>query len=230
MRTVIKVEHVCKRFEEQEVLRDVSYEFKEGLIYGIVGNNGSGKTVLMKCICGFLMPTSGKITVNYKQIGKDIDFPEDLGLIIETPGFLPNLTGLKNLEILASLRNKIGREQIIEVIRRVGLDPALKKPVSKYSLGMRQRLGIAQAIMEDPSLLILDEPFNGLDKHGVAQMHELILELKSRKKTILLSSHSQNDIDVLSDVVCEMDAGAFCQKESHICRKTQTVEEEEHGR
>lgn len=230
MRTVIKLEHVCKKFEDQEVLRDVSYEFKEGLIYGIVGNNGSGKTVLMKCICGFLMPTSGKIIVNYKQIGKDIDFPEDLGLIIETPGFLPNLTGLKNLEILASLRNKIGREQIIEAIRRTGLEPTLKKPVSKYSLGMRQRLGIAQAIMEDPSILILDEPFNGLDKHGVAQMHELILELKSRKKTILLSSHSQNDIDVLSDVVCEMDAGIFCQSESRICEGNQAAEAKAHGR
>ena len=209
MRTVIKLEHVSKWFDDQEVLRDVSYEFKEGRIYGIVGNNGSGKTVLMKCICGFLMPTSGKIIVNYKQIGKDIDFPEDLGLIIETPGFLPNLTGLKNLEILASLQKKIGKQQIREILFRVGLDPNMKKHVSKYSLGMRQRLGIAQAIMENPSLLILDEPFNGLDKEGVAQMHRLILDLKSQNKTILLSSHSQKDIDVLSDIVCEMDAGVF---------------------
>ena len=209
MRTVIKLEHVSKKFSEEQVLKDVCFEFQEGKIYGIVGNNGSGKTVLMKCICGFLNPSSGKILVNYKEIGKDVDFPEDIGVIIETPGFLPNLTGMKNLEILASLQHKIGKERIQEVLQTVGLDPKLKKPVSKYSLGMRQRLGIAQAVMEDPSILILDEPFNGLDKKGVKQMHELILSLKGERKTILLSSHSQNDIDVLCDTVCEMDAGTM---------------------
>lgn len=207
MRTVIQIDHVSMVFGEDEVLKDISYEFKEGRIYGIVGNNGSGKTVLMKCICGFLIPTKGRVFVNYKQIGRDVDFPQDLGLIIETPGFLPNLTGMKNLEILASLRKKIHKDQIRETLRLVGLDPDLKKNVAKYSLGMRQRLGIAQAIMEDPSVLILDEPFNGLDKKGVAQIHRLILNLKEQKKTILLSSHSQNDIDTLCDVVCEMDAG-----------------------
>lgn len=207
MRTVIRLEHVSMTFREEEVLHDLSFEFQEGKIYGIVGNNGSGKTVLMKCICGFLRPTRGRILVNYQEIGKETDFPEDVGVIIETPGFLPNLTGLKNLELLASLRGKVGKERIQEVIRMVGLDPDMKKPVSKYSLGMRQRLGIAQAVMEDPSLLILDEPFNGLDKKGVNQMHKLILRLKNDRKTILLSSHSQNDIDVLCDIVCEMDGG-----------------------
>lgn len=207
MRTVIKVDDLSMSFGEEQVLKSVSCEFQEGLIYGVVGNNGSGKTVLMKCICGFLVPTSGYVEVDYKRIGKDIDFPEDIGIIIETPGFLPNLTGLKNLEILASLQGKIGKETIRDTIRKVGLDPDLKKTVAKYSLGMRQRLGIAQAIMEDPAILILDEPFNGLDKRGVAQIHELILGLKARNKTILLSSHSQHDIDVLCDVVYEMDAG-----------------------
>lgn len=209
MRTVIKVEDVSVVFGEETVLRNVSYEFKEGLIYGIVGNNGSGKTVLMKCICGFLIPTSGKIFVNYKQIGKDVDFPENTGIIIETPGFLPNLSGQKNLEMLASLNKRIGKETIQDVIRKVGLDPNLRKPVSKYSLGMRQRLGIAQAIMEDPAILILDEPFNGLDKTGVKQMHELISDLHSKDKTIILSSHNQRDIDVLCDKVCEMDNGTM---------------------
>lgn len=208
-RTVIQIDQVSKSFGAEEVLHSVSFSFKEGYIYGIVGNNGSGKTVLMKCICGFLVPDSGKIIVNHKQIGKDTDFPEDVGLIIETPGFLPNLTGYENLEILASLRGKIGPSRIREAIEMVGLDPRLKKHVAKYSLGMRQRLGIAQAIMEDPAILILDEPFNGLDKAGVAQMHELILSMKKKNKTILLSSHSQIDIDVLCDVVCEMDAGWF---------------------
>ena len=180
MRDVIRVMHGSKSFGEETVLHHISYDFKEGRIYGIVGNNGSGKTVLMKCICGFLIPDSGEITVNYKRIGKDMDFPQDTGIIIETPGFLPNLTGMRNLELLASLRKKIDKKAVAEAIRAVGLDPEMKKPVSKYSLGMRQRLGIAQALMEDPSLLILDEPFNGLDKHGVSQMHELILAQKKK--------------------------------------------------
>ena len=155
--------------------------------------------------------------VNYKKIGKDVDFPDNTGVIIETPGFLPNLTGQRNLELLASLQKKIDKSAVRETIRKVGLDPDMRKPVSKYSLGMRQRLGIAQALMENPSILILDEPFNGLDKHGVAQMHELLLSWKGNDKTILLSSHSQKDIDVLCDVVCEMDGGVMkCIRDTRI--------------
>lgn len=206
---VIRVEGVYKRFGTDTVLKDVSRSFERGRIHGIVGNNGSGKTVLMKCICGFLIPDSGSITVNGERVGVDVDFPRDMGLIIETPGFLPNMTGVKNLEILASLNKKIGLEQIAAAIRRVGLDPLMKKPVGKYSLGMRQRLGIAQAIMEDPALLILDEPLNGLDKHGVREMRQLIKGLKEQGKTILLASHNQGDIDELCDTVCEMDAGVM---------------------
>ena len=203
----ISVFHVYKSFDGEEVLHDVNHEFEEGKIHGIVGNNGSGKSVLFKCICGFLRPTKGKIMVDYQQVGKDMDFPEDMGIIIETPGFLPYVTGMKNLQILASLNRKINNNQIERIIERVGLDPKLKKPVSKYSLGMRQRLGIAQAIMENPRILILDEPFNGLDKHGVADMRELIKELREQGKTILLASHNQADIHELCDTVCEMDSG-----------------------
>ena len=206
---VIRVEGVYKRFGTDTVLKDVSRSFERGRIHGIVGNNGSGKTVLMKCICGFLIPDSGSITVNGERVGVDVDFPRDMGLIIETPGFLPNMTGVKNLEILASLNKKIELEEIAAAIRRVGLDPLMKKPVGKYSLGMRQRLGIAQAIMEDPTLLILDEPLNGLDKHGVREMRQLIKGLKEQGKTILLASHNQGDIDELCDTVCEMDAGVM---------------------
>ena len=206
---VIRVEGVYKRFGTDTVLNNVSRSFERGRIHGIVGNNGSGKTVLMKCICGFLIPDSGSITVNGERVGVDVDFPRDMGLIIETPGFLPNMTGVKNLEILASLNKKIGLEQIASAIRRVGLDPLMKKPVGKYSLGMRQRLGIAQAIMEEPALLILDEPLNGLDKHGVREMRQLIKGLKEQGKTILLASHNQGDIDELCDTVCEMDAGVM---------------------
>lgn len=209
MGIAIKVENVSKDFAQERVLRSVTREFESGLIHGIVGNNGSGKTVLMKCICGFLVPTEGKITVNGQIVGKDVDFPGNMGLIIETPGFLPNVSGVKNLEILASLNKKIGLSEIAEAIRTVGLDPKLNKPVGKYSLGMRQRLGIAQAIMEDPKLLILDEPLNGLDKHGVAEMRTLIKSLKAKGKTILLASHNQADIDELCDTVCEIDAGVM---------------------
>ena len=206
---IISVKNLSKSFGQERVLKSVTRDFEKGRIHGIVGNNGSGKTVLMKCICGFLIPTEGEVIVNGKRVGKDVDFPPGLGLIIETPGFLPNMTGVKNLEILASLNKKIGLEEIAAAIRRVGLDPLMKKPVGKYSLGMRQRLGIAQAIMEDPSLLILDEPLNGLDKHGVAEMRKLIKGLKEQGKTILLASHNQGDIDELCDTVCEMDAGVM---------------------
>ena len=205
----ISVQNLSKSFGQERVLKNVTRDFEKRKIHGIVGNNGSGKTVLMKCICGFLRPDSGSITVNGERVGVDVDFPRDMGLIIETPGFLPNMTGVKNLEILASLNKKIGLEEIAAAIRRVGLDPLMKKPVGKYSLGMRQRLGIAQAIMEDPALLILDEPLNGLDKHGVREMRQLIKGLKEQGKTILLASHNQGDIDELCDTVCEMDAGVM---------------------
>jgi len=209
MKAAISVRNLSKDFGQDRVLKCVTRDFESGKIHGIVGNNGSGKTVLMKCICGFLLPTEGTVIVNGKRVGKDVDFPPDLGVIIETPGFLPGVTGVKNLEILASLNKKIGLSEIADAIRRVGLDPHMKKPVGKYSLGMRQRLGIAQAIMENPKLLILDEPLNGLDKHGVAEMRKLIKGLSAEGKTILLASHNQGDIDELCDTVCEMDAGVM---------------------
>lgn len=205
MQTGIVVEHVSKAFGREQILKDVNLTIPAGKIYGVVGNNGSGKTVLMKCICGFLKPDGGRIFVNGKQVGKECDFPDGLGVIIETPGFLPNISGYQNLKILASLKARIGRKEITETLSRVGLDPSMKKHVSKYSLGMRQRLGIAQAIMEDPGVLILDEPFNGLDKAGVSQMRELLKELKGQGKSILLASHNAQDIKELCDAVHEME-------------------------
>ena len=209
MKTAISVRNLTKKFGNDTILNNVTRNFERGKIHGIVGNNGSGKTVLMKCICGFYIPTSGRVVVGNKCVGKDIDFPDDIGVIIETPGFLPELSGLKNLRILASLKGLIGDDVIRDTISKVGLDPKLKKPVGKYSLGMRQRLGIAQAIMENPLTLILDEPFNGLDKHGVAEMRVLIKELRAQGKTIILASHNQVDIDELCDTVCEMDGGVM---------------------
>lgn len=200
----ILVSHVYKSFGRETVLNDVSLTVGRGEIAGLVGNNGSGKTVLMKCICGFLKPERGEITVSGRRIGRDCDFPPDLGLIIETPGFLPSMSGYRNLRTLASLRGIIGKNEILDTLRRVGLYDARRKFVSKYSLGMRQRLGIAQAIMENPDVLILDEPFNALDAKAVADMRALLLDLKSQGKTILLASHNAEDIRALCDHVYEM--------------------------
>lgn len=200
----IEVENVCKSFGKQEVLKNISIKIPRGSIHGVVGNNGSGKTVLMKCICGFMHCDKGKVMVNGKQVGKDVDFPEDIGIIIETPGFISNLSGYKNLKILAALKGKIGKKEIRETLIKVGLNPDMKKHVSKYSLGMRQRLGLAQAIMENPSVLVLDEPFNGLDKYGVLEMRELLKSLKREGKSILLASHNAQDIEELCDFVYDL--------------------------
>ena len=205
--TCVKIEHVTKRFGEDPVLKEVNLTLKVGQVYGVVGNNGSGKTVLMKCICGFLPVTTGTIRVFGKEIGRDVDFPESLGVIIETPGFLTQYTGVKNLEILADMKRMISKADIRLILKKVGLDPDMKKPVGKYSLGMRQRLGIAQAIMERPKLLILDEPFNGLDKRGAQDVCELFVELKEKGTTILLAAHNVMEMEWLCDTVCEMDAG-----------------------
>ncbi len=202
--TGIEVKHVYKSFGKERVLIDVNFLIPPGSIYGVVGNNGSGKTVLMKCICGFMKCDRGKIVVNGRQVGKEVDFPDRLGVIIETPGFIPNLTGYKNLKILAALKGRIGKAEIRETLQKVGLDPDMKKPVSKYSLGMRQRLGIAQAIMEDPKVLVLDEPFNGLDRYGVVEIRALLKDLKADGKSILLASHNAQDIEELCDHVKDL--------------------------
>lgn len=204
---IISIGSLNKQFKNQWVLNNINVEFTKGHIYGIIGRNGSGKTVLLKCICGFLKPTTGIVSVNYQIVGRDIDFPEKLGFIIETPGFLPNYSGYKNLKYLASIRKNIGSEEIKEAMTLVGLDYADKKHVGKYSLGMRQRLGIAQAIMEKPDILILDEPMNALDKNGVREMRQLFLKMKEEGKLILLTSHNREDIEILCDRVYEMEDG-----------------------
>ena len=204
---MINVKNVRLKIKKDMILRDINIEFERGKIHGIIGRNGSGKTMLMKCICGFIKPTEGEITVAGKRIGVDCDFPESVGVIIETPEFIPYYSGFKNLKLLADIRHKITDEDIRRSIELVGLDPKLKKSVKKYSLGMRQRLGLAQAIMENPDLLILDEPMNGLDKDGVGEMRKYLLDLKAQGKTILIASHSAEDIDVLCDTVVEMDKG-----------------------
>lgn len=206
---MIEISNVTKKFKEKTIINDVSVSFESGKIHGLIGRNGSGKTVLLKLIVGYLLPTNGEIKVNNKVIGRDIDFAENVGVIIETPGFNPHENAVDNLKYLASIKKVIGEKEIYSAIEQVGLDPRDKKRVGKYSLGMRQRLGLAQAIMENPDLLILDEPMNGLDKDGVIDMRKYLLELKEQGKTILIASHSSEDIDTLCDTVCEMDKGVL---------------------
>lgn len=209
---MIQVEHAVKEFKETTALRDVSVHFEKGKIYGLVGRNGSGKTVLLKSICGFLPLTSGTIKVEGKVIGKDIEVPEDIGIIIEEPGFLPQYSAKKNLKLLALLRNRISDQVIEETLEKVGLDPKSKKKVGKFSMGMRQRLGIAQAIMENPRILILDEPTNGLDEGGVKEIRKLLLDLKNEERTIIIASHNAEDISTLCDKVYEMDGGVISER------------------
>ena len=205
MDEMIVVKGVTKRFKQMIALDHVTVTFEKGKIHGIIGRNGSGKTVLFKCICGFMKPDEGEIIVNGKKVNPAV--MQDIGIIIEDPGFIGSVSGFKNLKLLASIKKCIADERIIETLKLVGLDPKEKKHVGTYSLGMRHRLGIAQAIMENPELLILDEPMNGLDKQGVEDIRELLLALKKEGKTILLSSHYAEDIEVLCDTVYEMDGG-----------------------
>lgn len=204
---IIEVNHLYKSFKHEEVLKDVNLTIEKGSICGIVGRNGSGKTVLFKCICGFFKPDSGEIKVRGKRIGKETEAPKDVGIIIESPGFLRHYSGYKNLEFLAGLNGIVSKSKIEETLELVGLLEQKKKKVGKYSMGMRQRLGIAQAIMENQDILILDEPMNGLDNRGVDDMRRLFLELKRKGTTILLASHNKEDIKQLCDVVYQMDHG-----------------------
>ena len=208
----VSMKNVTKTFGSVIANDKVSLDIYKGEILALLGENGSGKTTLMRCICGFTHPTSGKIIVNVDEIGKKVDFPKRTGIIIETPGFLPHYSGLRNLLLLAGVSHGATKERAAQVMRQVKLDPDEKKPVAQYSLGMRQRLGIAQAIMEDPEILILDEPFNGLDQSGIEEIHQLFEELRKKGKTILLASHSAADISRACDCVFEIEDGILQEK------------------
>lgn len=210
---MITLENVSKSFKEKTVLQKTDLTIEKGKITGFVGRNGSGKTVLFKLICGLLRPTTGTITVQGKQLGKDCDFAPDVGVLIETPSFISYESGYRNLRDLAAIRKKITADEVRTAIRSVGLDDTDKKWVGKYSLGMRQRLGIAQAIMEHPALLILDEPMNGLDRGGVEEMRRLFSSLRDSGTTILLASHAAEDIDLLCDTVYEVSEGIVTERE-----------------
>lgn len=207
MGIAISIKNVTKTFKTQTVLKDVSLECNSGEIRGIVGYNGSGKTVLFKTICGFFSPDTGDIWVNnIKRNGRILT---EAGIVIDGPAFLDSFSGIDNLEFLWLLKHKKNRKHLENMMAKVGLNPFEKKKVGKYSMGMKQRLAIAQAIMENQSILLLDEPMNGLDKEGVEDMRELFINMKKEGKTILLASHNKEDIDLLCDHVYEMDTGVL---------------------
>lgn len=208
----IEIKSVSKISKKNRLLNDISISMEEGKTYGFVGNNGSGKSLLFNAICGLVSIQKGEIVVNGRVIGKDIDFIEDSGVIIESPEFISSMSGLDNLRMLAEIQNKITVDEIQQTLKIVGLDRQENKKVKHYSLGMKQRLRIAQAIMENPSILILDEPFNGLDKKGVEDIHEVLLNEKKKGKTILLTSHHESDIYLLCDHVYEIEQGTIIKE------------------
>ena len=212
MSDYIQLTNISKTFGKQTVLQPLTMGFEEGMIHGIIGRNGSGKTVLMKMILGILQPTTGTVIVGDKRIGKDVDFPESAGAIIETIEFIPYMSAYQNLADIAAMRGNLSKTQIKEVLEMVGLGNVGRKHVSKFSMGMRQRLAIAQAVMESPKLLILDEPMNGMDEKGVEEMRQLILARKAAGTPIILSSHNIEDIRILCDQVYRIDAGVVMRK------------------
>lgn len=207
------VKNLSKQIKNEKVLDDINLSLNKGKIYGFRGKNGSGKTMLFRAICGLIKPTEGCVQINGKVLGEELSFPESVGVLIEYPGFLPNLSGYENLELISKICNKIDSVQIKKVIRDVGLDPEDKKKFKKYSLGMKQRLGIAQALMEDPDLIILDEPTNALDSEAVLAIKELLAEKKKANKMILISSHDKEELEFLSDEIFYLENGKIVKSE-----------------
>lgn len=205
----LKVDRVSLKLKNAAILKEVSLETYPGEVIGIIGRNGSGKSMLFKCIAGLVLPQCGEITVGDISVVREKRFPKDFGALIEKPGFIGSMSAYDNLKILASIQAKIGEKEIMESLRKVGLDNAIRKRVYKFSTGMKQRLGIAQAIMEKPKLLLLDEASSGLDEGGFSMLHALVRQLKAQGVTILLTSHIQEDIITLSDRVFKMDNGVL---------------------
>lgn len=204
---ILEIKNVSKKFDNSVVLQDVNLKLESGKIYGFVGRNGSGKSVLLKMICGFYAPTEGSILLDGYDYIKNNSFPKNTRALIEKPNFLPDLTGYENLELLASIQKKIGSAEIEEAIKSVNLSEDANKKYSKYSLGTKQKLGIAQVIMENPEMIILDEPLNGVEKKTAENIRGLLLEEKKKNKLIIIASHIKDDIEQLADVVYEVDGG-----------------------
>ena len=203
----IEIKNVTKKFKSNVVLDNVNLTFESGNIYGLVGRNGSGKSVLLKMICAFYEPTDGEILFDGINVIKNHDFPKDTRALIENPSFLPDLTGYENLKILADIQRKIGKKEIEQALETVNLLSEKDKKYSQYSLGMKQKLGLAQVFMEDPQIMILDEPFNGVENKTAEKLRNYLIEEKKKGKIIIIATHIQEDIKELADYVYEFDAG-----------------------
>ncbi len=208
----IEAVHLTKVIKGNTILNDINLRLEQGLIHGFYGPNGSGKSMLFRAFTGLIRPTSGEVRLFGKKLGEDMAFPESVGLIIENVGFWKDFTGYENLEMLAGIKKQIGKEEIRRAIQRVGLDPDDKRKYGKYSLGMKQRLAIAQAIMEKPELIILDEPTNALDSEGIDQIRQVILEEKKRGATVCIASHNREDLKALCDDFYHIQPGGRLQK------------------
>jgi len=213
---MIEINNLSKIIDKNIILDDINMKLDYGKIYGLVGRNGCGKTMLMRHILGLVYSTKGSIIIDGKVLGKDIDMPENVGAIIENPGFIPEYPGFKNLKILASIKGKIKNDEIREDMELTGLNPDDKKHVGKYSLGMKQRLGIAQAVMENLGILLLDEPMNGLDNGGVQEIRKLILKRKELGNLIVIASHNEEDIRVLCDEIFYFDKGKIINTKQNV--------------
>ena len=209
---VIKLTNVSKVIKKAKVLDNVNLELTSGKVYGLKGKNGSGKTMLMRVICGLISKVKGEIEIDGEILGKDFSFPPSIGILIENPSFVQEYTGLKNLEMLACIKNNTGIEDIRHVMEQVGLDPDDKRTYRKYSLGMKQKLGIAAAYMENPDIIILDEPINALDEAGAKQVHEILEEQKKRGALIIIACHDKEELEMLSDEIIEISEGRIIEK------------------
>ena len=212
MGTVVRLEDYCKSFKSAEVLKNINLTLESGKVIGLKGKNGSGKTMLMRAISGLILPTSGKVYINDKELGRQISFPPSIGILIENPSFIGNYTGLKNLKVLASIQNRVSDEQIRKALKDIGLDPDDKRTYRKYSLGMKQKLGIAAAVMENPDIIILDEPINALDDVSVEKVHDILEEQKKRGAVIIIACHDKEELDQLSDEIIEISDGRIINK------------------
>lgn len=219
----IEIKNVTKEINGNIILNNVNLTFDKGKVYGIKGKNGSGKTMLFRAICGFIR-TEGTITVNGKFVGKDGSYPDNVGVLLENPGFLPNYSGFKNLKYLAEINNKIGDEEIRKILKEVGLDPAEKKSFRKYSLGMKQKLGIAQAVMENQEVVILDEPTNALDEDSVRKINTMIKQLRNENKLILISNHNREELEAICDEIYTIENGKII---NHFVVGDDSINEEE---
>ncbi len=208
----IVVKNVSKKIKDAVILNDISVSFSSGRIYGLKGKNGSGKTMLMRTVAGLLIPDSGSVVINGRTLHKDMSFPDSIGILIENPAFLPQYTGFKNLKLLASLSSGISDEDIRTALERVGLDPDDKRTYRKYSLGMKQKLGIANAIMGEPDIIILDEPINALDEETVQKIKDVLLGIRDNDKLIIIACHDREELEYLSDVIYEIKDGSVIDR------------------